>query len=70
MYINLFSNLLMITKVVLSAEGFVADITGVGALIGVRSLMYQTIVRLAKLPATIFANVPLLKPLGWPLASS
>ena len=60
----------MIAKVVLSAEGFVADIAGVRSLIGVRSLMYQTVVALAKLPATIFANVTLLNPLGWPLASS
>lgn len=46
----------MVSEVILSAEGFSADVATVGALVGVRSLVDQQIVRLRELPITELAD--------------
>lgn len=53
-------NVAMIAKMILSTECFAADITRVGTLIGVRTLVYQQIVRLGELSIAIFADELLL----------
>lgn len=46
----------MVAEVILSAEGFSADVAAVGALVGVRSLVDQEVVRLRELPITELAD--------------
>jgi hypothetical protein len=58
-------NVAMIAKMILPPERFAADVTRVRTLVGVRSLVYQQIVRLGELSIAIFADELLL----WTCAS-
>jgi len=55
-----FSSLLVIPEVVLPAERLAAHVTGVRTLVRVGSDVYEQVVRLAKLPVAVRANVPFL----------
>lgn len=46
---------------VLPSEGFSTDVTGVGSLVRVRSLVDQQVVALGELPVAEFADEPLLR---------
>ena len=58
----------MIPQVVLSPESFSTDVTAVGPLICVRSLMDQEVVGLGELSVTELADELLLLPAGRPVA--
>jgi len=55
-----FSLLLVIPEVVLSAERLAAHVTGVRTLVRVGPDVYEQVVRLAELPVAVSANIPFL----------
>lgn len=56
----------VISKMILTSKGFVANITRVGPFISVSSFMYEQIVRFCELSVTKFTN----KLLFWPRCST
>ena len=54
-------NIAVVSQVVLPSEGFSTDVTGVGSLVRVRSLVDQQVVALGELPVAEFADEPLLR---------
>ena len=55
-------NVAMVSQVILASEGFATDITGVGPLVSVSSLVDQQVVRLGELPAAELAHKLFLWP--------
>jgi len=46
----------MVSKMILTSEGFATDITRIGTFVSVSSLVYQQVVRFCKLTVAEFAN--------------